>query len=391
MKLRIRRRHRIEAVVTAVLLAPAVAALLAGCAGEKTAGASEAAADSAAEASPAAGTPAATSGRGVPVSVATLATGRAEETVRAWATVEPWRSADLLAGVSGRVQRVHVGLGDRVRRGDLLLEIDPDLYAAQLAEAEATVRSAEASLEKARRDLERNEELFETQNLSESEIERFRSGLAAAEAAHAQALAARERARTNLADARLAAPFDGDVAMRPPDPGTTVTPGMPLTRLVEIDRVRVTAQVSEQDLASIRTGSPASLTVEGAPGRRFEGKVIALGPQADPQSRQFPVEIEVANPQDHPLKAGMVARVEIVHRVVENVPLLPLDALVEDEDRTGYFLVEGDTARWRDAVLGSRAEGRVALLEGGEAGAQVVVLGWNRLADGARVEVVDDE
>jgi len=323
----------------------------------------------------------------IPVAVTVLERGSAEAVVRAWATVHPAREAALVAGITGRVDAVHVGLGDRVRRGAPLLEVDAALHAAALVEAEADVKSATVAREKAAKDLERAEALFEAGTISDTEIEASRAADAAAAAVLASRRTARERARKAESDARLTAPFDGWIATRPPDPGTTVGLGTELTRVVDLARVRLRAELSEADLAHVTLGAPCRVAVESLPERAFPGTVTGIGPQADLDSRQFPVEIEVQNPDDLPLRAGMIARVEIVYRVYRNVPLVPVDALIQDHARTGFFVVTAGAAHWREAELGPRRDGRAALLAGGASGDSVVVLGQTRLADGAPVRV----
>lgn len=323
----------------------------------------------------------------VPVAVHVVSSGRAEAAVRAWGTVVARRDAEILAGVSGRVEAAHVGLGDRVRRGQPLLDVDAALYRAALDEAEALFRSAEAAFAKANSDLERHEALFAGNIISSTEIEQFRNAALTAEAAHAQAAANRERARKNFDDARITAPFDGTVAVRPPDPGSSVGLGMPLTRVVDLSRVRVRVDVPEADLARLTQGMAAIVLVDALPGRRFEGTVAAIGPQADAMSRQYPVEVDAVNPEGQPLKAGMVARVEIVYEAFENVALVPVDALVEDRGRRGVFVTQGGVARWRDTELGPRSGNEIAVRSGVAPGDSVVVLGQTRLADGSRVKV----
>jgi len=323
----------------------------------------------------------------IPVAVQVLSTGRSEALIRAWGTVTPDREAVILAEVAGTVHRVAVALGDRVEEGQVLLEIDPSLHRARVREAETALESARIGREKAEKDLERSRAMFERGTVSDSELETARTRFAETEAAHAAAAASLEEAKKNLRGAILTAPFDARVAARPPDPGSTVNPGAPLLTLVDIDRVRIEARVSEQDLPDIRPGDVAALTVQGAPGTVFTGTVAAVGPDADPDSRQYPVEIRVEIPPGLPLRGGMVARVEIVTAVYEDLPLLPVDALLEEEGEPVFYVVEGGTAVRRRAVIGPRNRGFVTLLEGGAAGDSVVVMGQGRLADGARVAV----
>jgi len=330
-----------------------------------------------------------TAAAAVPVSVHVLETGTVEDVVRAWATIRPQQEATLLAGVSGRVSAVHVLLGQQVRKGDILLEIEPEVHAAELTEAETNLESAKIALAKAEKDLERAGGMHEAGTLSDSEYEGFKSNEVAARATVARMDAELARARRTVRDSRLAAPFDGRIAIRPPDAGTTVTLGEILTRVVDISTVGVIAGLSGQDLAHVAPGVHARVIVESLPDRVFDGEVVAVGPQADADSRQFPVEIEVKNPPDLPLKAGMVAQVEVVVKTYPDVPLLPVDALVDADGGDGFYVVTGGAAAWRVAELGPRQGQFAALLSGGAPGDSVVVLGQTRLAPGAAVAIED--
>ena len=350
------------------LLAPA-ALVLAGCSGEPSG-------EAQAQAAPA--------DTRVPVSVRPLETGRAEATVRAWATVRPAQSADMLAEVSGTLTQVHVNLGEPGRKGHALLEIGRELHTPRVREAEAALESAKLSSEKLRKDLERAKSLYERGSVSDSDSEAARSRYAEAVAGEAAAAAALALARKNLAAAVLRAPFDGHLASRPLDPGSTVNPGMLLAKVVDINTVGVIALVSERDLANVHLGDEASVSVESITPEPMSGTVVTMGPQADPETRQYPVEIEVPNP-GHLLKGGMVAGVEIVYETLEDVPLLPVSALVDDG--RAFYVVANGTAERREASLGPRVDQSVALLSGGAPGDSVVVIGQGRLAPGTPVQV----
>lgn len=325
--------------------------------------------------------------RPIPVGVAILRRGEVEDAVTAWGTVSPYQQAVMLSELSGQVSAVHVSLGDAVRSGQVLLEIDPTLYVALAEEAEAKIESARVAKERTANDLGRMEVLFERGTASRSELEVARANAAEADAGYASALAALERAKKNLSGARLRAPFDGHIASRPPDPGSTVTIGTPLLTLVDIGHLRVDVLVSEQDISRIQPGRKATLTVAGAPGGMFAGTVQAIGPQTDPETRQFPVEIEVENPPGHPLKGGMVAKVVMVYESFEGVPLLPVDALVETDAGPAFFAVENGVAYLRDIEIGPRRGQVIGILSGAAAGDTAVVLGTGRLTDGAAVQV----
>lgn len=323
----------------------------------------------------------------VPVAVSVLQNGNVEDAVQAWGTIRPEQEAEILSELSGRVSSVQAALGDKVRKGDILLEIDPDLYVTRVEEAESRLESARIAMERSQKDLERKEALFSKGNVSDSEIEGARSQTAQAVSDFSAAKASLAQTRKDLAGARLRAPFKGHVASRPPDVGSTVSPGMALVSVVAIDKVRVETLLSEQDLAKARPGSRASIRIDAFPDREFPGTVLAIGPQTDPATKQFPVEIEVENPSGHPLRGGMVARVTIEYKNYENVPLLPVDALVEDKDGPAVFTVANGVAHRRPLTPGPRQGQQIGILAGVAAGDTVVVLGQVRLSDGSEVVV----
>ncbi len=323
----------------------------------------------------------------IPVAVHVLENGDAAARIRTWGTVRPAREADILAEVSGQVGAVHAGLGDRVRKDEVLVEIDPQLFSARLREAESRAESARLALERIRRELERSEALYEKGTISDSEVEVSRTAAAEYEAASDAATGALEQARKNLAAARVRAPFDGHMASRPPDVGSTVGLGAPLATVVDIDHVRVEARVSEMDLPRIHRGGTVEVATEGVPGRMYHGTLSAVGPQADAATRQFPVEVTVDNRPDHLLKGGMVARVQIVTETLTGRPLLPVDALVETDRGMACFVIVDGVAHEVLPELGPREGNRAAVLGGLAAGDSVAVLGQNRLAEDTPVRV----
>jgi len=325
--------------------------------------------------------------RPVPVAVQVLSSGPIRAAVQAWGTVRPRQEAAINAEVAGRITNVKVTLGEHVSRGQLLLEIDPELHVARASEAEAAVESAQSARDRAVKELGRRQALFEKGTVSDSELELARTQAAQAEATLAAARAAEEQAKKDLSMARLTAPFEGYVASRPPDRGSTVSLGTPLITLVDIDRLRVDALLSERDLPRVGVGSEVTVTAEAAPGRTFPGTVVAVGPQADRVTRQFPVEVEVKNPPDLPLKGGMVAQVEVVYESYEDIPLLPVDAYLEDDAGAYFYEVKDGLALRRSFRPGPRRGQWIGILEGAAAGDTVVVIGQDRLTDASPVQV----
>ena len=130
----------------------------------------------------------------------------------------------------------------------------------------------------------------------------------------------------------------------------------------------------------------ANIFVDSYRQTRFEGVVTAVGPQAVLSTRAFPVEVTVVNARFQ-LKAGMIVRIEVTSRTIENAPLLPKSALLVRSGQTLIFVIEDGKAVPRTPRLGLEVGDTIAVLEGVEAGEEVVVLGQENLAQGVRVEV----
>jgi HlyD family secretion protein len=268
----------------------------------------------------------------------TAAVERRDLEVRAEAagSVEPVLVVEVKSKASGEVLRMHVETGDAVERGALLAEIDPRDVRNALAQAEADLAVASATLTTARAQRGRAEELREAQVVTEQEFE-------AAALDEAQAQAALVKARTNL---ELARERSGDVTIRAPIAGTVieksveagqiiasasanVSGGTTLLRMADLSTMQVRALVDEVDIGRLRPGQPARVTVEAHPGRVFEGSVLKIEPQAvvDQTVTAFPVLIAIDNPEGL-LRPGMNAEVEIALASRADVLTVPSGAVV---------------------------------------------------------------
>jgi HlyD family secretion protein len=254
----------------------------------------------------------------VSVTVVTLARGPVEETVAGsrTGTVKSRRRATLSPEVGGRVERLFVREGDRVRKGDVLVRIVGDDVRAQLAlaekslvVAEATEREACRAAEQARRDLARTERLAKDEVLSLGFLEKAQTeaGMTAAacEAGRArvgQARAALDVARVAVGKTVLRAPFDGVVAELSTEEGEWVTPsppGLPIPPVLELfdpDDSYVSAPLDEVDVGRVEEGAAVRVTFDAWPGRSLSGKVSRVADyvvDVREQNRTFEVEVEL--------------------------------------------------------------------------------------------------
>jgi len=327
--MRIDRRH----IISLALFATVVVQLLAGCGGGT-------------------GDQAGASLDAVPVEVSEAAVERVSPTIEYSGTVQAGRKALLGAEIQGRIEKMHVDVGDEVRAGEVLAE----LASEQLEAARAQAVTAQKDWDRARGLLEKN---------------------AITPQAYDHALAALEVARAShemiAASSKLQAPFDGIVT----------------ERYLDLTKVKVTFEVGERERMFIEKGLKAAVTVDSHPGRPFEGRVTRVDPSLDLMSRTATVEVTVENGSST-LRPGVFADVVLTLKPRE-VLAVPRDALIRQEG-TGLFfvyMVEDNAARRRVVELGGGFGERVEVLEGLEGGEVVVTAGRYRLHDGARVTVRD--
>jgi membrane fusion protein (multidrug efflux system) len=322
----------------------------------------------------------------IPVETYVIQTGEVVDKVKAMGTIFPVHDVLISSETAGTITEVYVEVGDWVEKGAPLVQIDPELKQLALDQAEARLIEANAAYEKAKKDFERNKKLFETHDISDYVYENARLQKESAEAAYLTARANVKIARRQLKDTRIESPVNGFVAARLVELGGTVAPGTPVAKVVDIRQVKVKFGVPEKDIVKISKGQRAKITLDSYPGETFEGTVGAVGPQADLSTRTFPVEILVEN-TEYRLKAGMVARVEVATETIQDVPLLPKSALLERSGQTILFVIKQGIAQKRIPQLGLESGDKIALLDGAEAGDEVVILGQENLVDGAKVVV----
>lgn len=322
----------------------------------------------------------------VPVETYLIQTGAVVDKVKAMGTIFPVHDVLISSETAGTITEVYVEVGDWVEKGAPLVQIDPELKQLAQDQAEARLIEAKAAYEKAKKDFERNKKLFETHDISEYVYENARLHKESAEAAYLTAQANVKMARRHLKDARIESPVNGFVAARLVELGATVAPGSPVAKVVDIRQVKVKFGVPETEIVKINKGQLAKITLDSYPAETFEGTVCAVGPQANLSTRTFPVEVSVEN-TEYRLKAGMVARVEVATETIQNVPLLPKSALLERSGQTIIFVINQGIAQRRIPQLGLESGDEIALVDGAEAGDEVVILGQENLVDGAKIDV----
>lgn len=320
------------------------------------------------------------------VSVAPVQMRPVERVVRGDGSVVAWQELVVGSEAGGlRVLEVAVEEGDTVRAGQVLVRLDDAVPRAVLDGTEAAVAEAQSALELAGTDLRRAQQLLRGDFTARQTLEQRVANEAAARARLASARARRDEAAARLAQVRVLAPAAGVVSRRAVLPGTVVSPGQEMLRLIRDGRVELDARVSELDLSRVVPGQAARVT-HGE--RTVEATVRAVAPTVSADTRLGIVHLSV--PAGSGLRPGMFARAAIVAGSVE-APVVAREALLHRDGRPVAFALDaGDRAELRRLELGEvTAEGKVEIREGLGVGERVVTAGAGFLNDGDRVRVAE--
>ncbi|MFZ5815951.1 MAG: efflux RND transporter periplasmic adaptor subunit [Bacillota bacterium] len=319
----------------------------------------------------------------IAVAVTEARAGKITATSQSSGQLEPILSIPVTAKVPGRVVAVHKQMGDPVEEGELLVELEVRDAANQYAAAQAQLAQAEAQLVEVQRQADRLEVLLKQGAISRQQAEQIQTQLALAKAQVQAARAQLDLAGANLERTRITAPAKGVLASRSVEPGALVGAGTPLFQLVDLSQVVVNTGVAEAEVNAVRPGIQVPVQVP-ALGQSFTGMVESVSPYMDQKSRSFKVRVLLQNP-DGLLKGGMFAEVKFPIQEQEGV-LLPVAAIVERSDEPFVYVIADGRAKQTFVKVTVRANDQVAV-EGIEPGTQVVVMGQNRLFDGAPVKV----
>ena len=317
------------------------------------------------------------------VEVATVSAVRLVDEASAVGSLRSHQSVMLRPEVSGRVVRIGFADGARVRRGQLMFQLDDTLQQAELSQAQAQLSIVRANLQ-------RNQDLVAQGFVAQRVLDESRASLQVAEAQV-------QLAQARVGRMRIAAPFDGVVGIRNISVGDYVREGADLVAIEDLSSMVVDFRLPEREQARIRQGQVVNVQLDALPGVDLTARVQAADPVVDANGRAVLVRA-LLQPSDVALRSGLFARVNVVMEVRDNAIMVPEEAVVPVAGRQVVFRLvqeqEGDVTRSvvrrSDVSLGLRRGAMVQVLNGLQAGDTVVVAGQQRLQrDGMPVRVVD--
>lgn len=340
-----------------------------------------------------------------PVVVVTVKEGEIQGKVHGYGTVQSRVSVTVSTKITGILEKLYADQGDLVKQGQLLAELDAqeleslvNVSRAQLTRLErdlkrarATVAKTKASLALAQSDYRRDLELFKGEVISEADIDttntalrvakseyaEANASLAALEAAQDQAASEVSVAEANLSYTQIVAPMDGLITVRTAEVGDTVIPGTPIFQMVDLTTIWVAAWIDETQIAHLREGQHASITLRS--GRIFQGEVVRLNKQADMVTRELEVDVKFKTLPD-PLVIGEEAEVNITTEK-EKALIVPLSSVFLWQGKTGVLMVKHSRATFQPVSLGMHDGQNASVSSGLQEGDQVVLHPSDNLVD----------
>lgn len=322
----------------------------------------------------------------------------------------PKSQFNIAPKVSGKLKKLFVDIGDSIRNGQVIAQLDDEEYQQQVAQAEADLKMARAnledvqnSLELARKELERAETLYKKGILSDAQFDSTRAQFNAqqsrfkvASAQVANREAALETARTRLSYTKIVASWEKGsniryVGERYVDEGALLSVNTPIISVIEIQPIIAVIYVTDKEYFRIKPGQAVRVNSSAFPGQSFTGQVARVAPLLKETSRQARIEIEIDN-EEGLLKPGMFVNAEIEFAKRDNTRIVPFSSLVTRGGAQGIFVadLQERKAYFRPVTPGIIEGDRAEILEPDGLSGYVVTLGQHLLQDGMSIILPED-
>lgn len=288
--------------------------------------------------------------------------------------LDAYSEVDVAAEASGVITTMDVNPGDVKSKGSVIATIDDKLK--QLA-----VSKAKIDLDKLTKNLERYKNLYKGGTITEQQLDDAQTQYDGAELQL-------EQAEKQLADATIEAPITGIVSRKMYEKGEFVNMGSPLVTMVDISRFKIKLNVSETNVYRLKAGDEAVISTDVYPGVKFEGKVSFISPKGD-ETHNYPVEIEISNSKENPLKSGTFANVLIQLPVRAEALCIPRQALLGSVNDAKVYVAENGKASQRTITVREGNDQFVEVVSGLQENELVVVNGLINLADGKEIKIIE--
>ncbi|HET7307047.1 MAG TPA: efflux RND transporter periplasmic adaptor subunit [Gammaproteobacteria bacterium] len=302
-----------------------------------------------------------------------------QPTLQAVGSLRAVQGVDVTTELGGLVAKIDFNSGDHVKAGELLVQLDVSADKAQLQGLEAAAKLAEINYK-------RDKGLIKKRAISQSQLDQDLSKLESARAGVLQQ-------KATIAKKTIRAPFDGELGVRQVDLGQYVAPGTKIVTLQNLQPIYIEFSLPQQDVNDVHSGQPVTVMVNAYPNATFEGKVNAIDPKVDPQTRNFKLQATIPN-KDERLRPGMFADVQVSLPSHPKYVTLPQMAISYNPYGDFVWIVtstkgkdgkEALTVQQQFVQTGPTRGDQVAILKGVKPGEMVVTAGQLKLKKGTPV------
>ena len=309
----------------------------------------------------------------VPVEIAAIKIGDIAAYFTGTATIEAEEETEVVAKVSGVVEKILVEEGDYVQAGAVLAKLDDEMIAVQLEQAHANLQKLQSAYE-------RYKDLHEKQLVSTEFFQQSRY-----EYEHQQAVY--DMAKLNLDYTSIRTPISGVVAERLIKVGNMILPNQSTFRVTSQDPLIAVLHVPERQLHRLSVGQKTMLHVDAHGREAFEGRIDRISPVVDPGTGTVKVTVELHD-KTRRLRPGMFARLKIIYNVHSGVLMAPKDAILSEDRESAVYVVRDSVAYRQFIEVGYENSTHVEILMGLQPGDTVVTTGKGSLKDSTKVEIV---
>ena len=325
-------------------------------------------------------------------------------------SIEPKSKFMVAPKTSGRIKKVNFNIGDTIKNGDIVAELDDEEATLAVEQAEAALEIARANynesgelLEISRRELERVKTMRKQKVASEVEVENASADFKTRSAKHLVNKSSLRQAESSLAQAKLKLDYtkvdaswsyginDRFVAERLLDEGAMITANTPIISVIDITNLTVVIDVVERDYFKIKLGMDAEIIPTALSDKIYHAKVKRIAPMLDEVSRQARIELNLDNSSNE-LKPGLFITAKIIYGTHTNTTVVPIEALVIRNDHEGVFVIDEakKVANFVPVKIGYKNSTQVEIVSP-EINGRVVTLGQHLLEDGMAVRIPSDE
>ena len=338
----------------------------------------------------------------IPVEVMAVKFGEVVQSLTYNGDIKAEFEVKVFSKIPDRIEKLFVEVGDEVRKGQPIAKVVATTIEQAVLQAEAGLVAARAQEANLRVEFERAQRLTNENAMSAQQFDAIKTQYEAVKAQAEQAEAMAKTAKSQLADATITAPISGIVGNRYFEAGDMASPAMPLVTVVQMERVKIIFNATEEDLGRVALGQKALIKVKTYGDVPFEGKVVKISPVLDPMTRMAEIEILINNP-DRKLKPGMYAQVEVITGIIKNAMVVPRNSVIEstsmeringdDEVIKNYFVfvVDSSKAHQRKLKVQYVNHRYVAVDSGIVVGEKLVISGQNNLREGVAVSIASEE